>query len=105
MSVSLLNVMLADDVERLLDNEMLRQDPDDDRRFSRDQARAIIHAALWAYSARADSMAAAYAFLSLMEAIGIKGWAFEDDEVDALADYRVKKWRETAALPAPHGKE
>jgi hypothetical protein len=86
MTVSLLNVMLADKVTALLDDPHVRVNVEDEHRgFTRDQASAIIHAALWAYSARAGSTAEAYARMSLFDAIGLKSWSFKegDDEIGA----------------------
>lgn len=75
---SLLNVTLADDVEKLLSNKALREDSQDlVRAMSRDQASAVIHAALWAYSCRSDSFAACYAMDALYHALGLETWTFK----------------------------
>ena len=78
MSWSLLNGMLAADVEKLLSNEALREDsPDLQRAISKDTAMAVIHAALWAYSSRAGSTASAYAMSHLYDALGLETWTFK----------------------------
>lgn len=51
--------------------------PDAERAFSREKTAAIIHAALWAHSARSGSTASAYAINSLFEAIGLETWTFK----------------------------
>lgn len=79
MAVSLLNVLIADKVEALLDDPHVRDNlKDDERGFTKVQASAIIHAALWAYSARAGSTAEAYARINLFDAIGLKSWSFKE---------------------------
>lgn len=84
MTVSLLNVLVADKVNALLDDPHVRDNlPDDQRGFTREQATAIIHAALWAYAARAGSTAEAYARMGLFEAIGLKTWSFKEPEQPA----------------------
>lgn len=74
---SLLNVMLHKDVEQLLTHELLDDLPDAERAFSREKTAAIIHAALWACSARSGSTASAYAINSLFEAMGLETWTFK----------------------------
>lgn len=84
MAVSLLNVLVADKVNALLDDPHVRDNlPDDQRGFTREQATAIIHAALWAYAARAGSTAEAYARMGLFEAIRLKTWSFKEPEQPA----------------------
>jgi hypothetical protein len=81
MAVSLLNVLVADKVNALLDDPHVRDNLSDDQRgFTRDQAEAVIHAAVWAYSARAGSTAEAYARMSLFDALGLKSWSFKEPE-------------------------
>lgn len=81
MAWSLLNHMIADKVNELLDSQKDAYPPEEPRFYSREQAAAIIHAALWGYSARASSTAGAYAGSNLFDALGLKWWTF--DEADA----------------------
>jgi len=73
--------MLADDVEKLLDNELLQDGtPDGERAFSRAKCLEIIHATLWAHGARSGSTASAYAIHSLFDALGLESWSFKEPE-------------------------
>lgn len=74
---SLLNLMLSEDVERLLKHELLDGLSDAERAFSREKTAAIIQAALWAHSARSGSTASAYAINSLFDAMGLETWTFK----------------------------
>jgi hypothetical protein len=65
MAWSLLNHEIADSVNELLDARKDDYPPEVARFFSREQAAAIIHAALWGYGVRADSTAGVYAGMSL----------------------------------------
>jgi hypothetical protein len=77
-ATSLLNLVLAEDVDKLLQHPTLREDSADlERAMSKDKAAEIIHAVLWAYSSRAGSFASAYAFDALFEAIGLESWVFK----------------------------
>ena len=76
-----MNHMIADKVNELLDGQKDAYPPDEPRFYSREQAAAIIHAALWGYGVRASSTAGAYAGSNMFEALGLKWWTF--DEADA----------------------
>jgi hypothetical protein len=81
----------ADKVNDLLDLSKDTYPPEEERFFSREQALAIINAALLGYSVRADSTAGAYAAMNLYGALGLKGWTFDDTEAAALQAFRNKK--------------
>ena len=74
MAVSLLNVLSNDRVQELLNHIDEGNEGREDmerRAMSRETASSIIHACLWAYSARPTDTAGGYAWLSLWEALGI----------------------------------
>lgn len=91
MAWSLKNHMIAGEVEKLLDADKDAYPPEVKRFFSREQALAIIHAAMWGYGVREDSTAGAYAALNLYNALGLKGWTFDQEEADALNRFRADK--------------
>ena len=81
MSWSLLNHMVAEHVDAVLSEvERVHGEPIPDK----DQARAGIHAVLWHATSRPGSTAAGYAWMNLMEALGIKRWSFRDDWSDVF---------------------
>lgn len=88
---SLLNGMRAEEVEALIAHEDNSYDPDIVRFFPREKALAIVRSAIWGYAARQDSTAGAYAFMNLIEALGLKGWTFDQEEADALQRFRNEK--------------
>ena len=65
MTWSLLNYESAEDVNALLDKVKDYYPPDVKRAMTREKAASIIHACLWAYAAREDSLAGAYAWIAL----------------------------------------
>jgi len=79
---------VADMIEALLDTHDHLYPPGVPRFYSREKARAIIKAALWAYSARSDSTAGAYAAIDLFTALGLKDWTFEEEEAAVLRKHR-----------------
>ena len=85
MAWSLGSIMIAPKVEALLD-ESDTYGPEVELFFSRDKARSIICAALWGYGCRSDSDAGAYAFMNLMQAVGVKRLSFKDDWSDIKID-------------------
>jgi hypothetical protein len=98
MAWSLLNHMIADKVKALLDAQKDNYGPDVPRFFSREKAEAIIHAAIWGYSSREDGTAGCYAFMNLMDALGIKTWSVDEDEAKAIQELRAKRAQERCAL-------
>jgi len=79
MSWSLLNNVMAEKVEALLNDEHIRQSLEDGQRaLPREEALAVIHAALWAYSSRKGSTASAYAMTNMYEALGLETWTFKE---------------------------
>ena len=78
MAWSLLNTTIADKVSELLDEHKDAYPPDVPRFFSREQALSIIHAAIWGYAVREDSTAGCYAADNLYNALGLKGWTFDE---------------------------
>lgn len=79
MSWSLLNNVMAEKVEALLNDEHIRQSLDDGQRaLSREEALAVIHAALWAYSSRQGSTASAYAMKNMFDALHLDTWTFKE---------------------------
>jgi hypothetical protein len=99
MAWSLLNHIAADKVSALLDEHKDTYPPDEPRFYSREQAAAIIHAALWGYSVRADSTAGCYAGTNMFEALGLKWWTFDED--DALAHRELAQKRMRAKYETP----
>jgi hypothetical protein len=97
MAWSLLNAMIADKVTALLDEQKDSYPPEVARFYSREQAAAIIHAALWGYSCRSDSTAGCYAGSNLFDALGLKSWTFDEDEAAAFHEIRNKMLREKYA--------
>lgn len=84
-------------VNELLDaNTGAHYGPEVRRFYSREQAAAIIHAALLGYSVRAGSTAGGYAAISLFEAIGLKFWSFDKDEAEACSALCMKLQQERA---------
>jgi len=77
VSWSLLNSMVADKVDALLANELLAGLQDGERALTKAQATAVIHAALWAYSARSGSFASAYAMDNLFHVLELETWTFK----------------------------
>jgi hypothetical protein len=70
MTFSLLNAVVAKQVEALLDAEPVRQDlRDDERMMARDEALRIIHATIWAYSSRGGDFSGCYALSALADAL------------------------------------
>lgn len=94
MAWSLLNHMIADKVNDLLDTQKDAYGPEETRFFSRETAAAIIHAAVWAHGCRESSTAAVYAASNLFNALGLKGWTFDEDEAAALQEFRRKRAQE-----------
>jgi hypothetical protein len=84
MAWSLLNHMIAGKVTELLDAHKDDYPPEVRRLYSREQALSIIHAAIWGYACRADSSAAAYAGSHMFEALGLKGWTWDESVASAL---------------------
>lgn len=82
MAWSLLNHLIAEKVEELLKEQDCSYGPDVKRWFSREQAAAIIHAALWGYSVREDSTAGCYAAHNLTETLGIKWQCFDEQSAE-----------------------
>jgi hypothetical protein len=97
MTWSLMNHMIADKVGALLDEQKDVYGPEVERFFSREKAAAIIHAAIWGYGVRADSTAGAYAAMNLFDALGLKGWTFDQQEADALERFRQERCSRRAA--------
>jgi hypothetical protein len=98
---SLKNHLVADKVNALLDEDKDAYPPEVVRFFPKDKALSIIHAAIWGYGVREDSTAGCYAFMNLMEALGIKCWTFDADEAEQFRAIREKLHREKyAALDA-----
>src|SRR5262245_51853516 len=91
MTWSLESAMVADKVNDLLDLFKDTYPPEVERFFSRKKALAIINAALCGYSVRADSTAGAYVAMNLYDALGLKGWTFDDTEAAALQAFRSKR--------------
>jgi hypothetical protein len=98
MAWSLLNHMIADKVKALLDDQS-GYGPDVPRFFPREKAEAIIHAAIWGYSSREGGDAGCYAFMNLMDALGIKAWTFDEDEAKEIREMWTRRMRERAASP------
>lgn len=94
MSWSLLNHSIADKVSELIDAHKDDYPPEEPRFFSREQALAIIHAAIWGYSVRASSTAGCYAATNLYEALGLKWWTFDAEE--AAIFQKIAQERQTA---------
>lgn len=69
MTASLLNAMMAHDIEKLLTDEHISTYADDERALRKETASAIIHAVLWAYSSRSGSFASCYAFEAMTDAL------------------------------------
>lgn len=89
MAWSLMNHMAAQSVTTLLDEHEEQFGALHDRK----KAEGIIHAALWLCASRPDSTAAAYAWMKLMEVLGIKRWFFSEE--------RLEEWcRRRADTPA-----
>jgi hypothetical protein len=100
MVMSLLNMMLADKVNALLDEVEDGYPLDVERGCSREKAAAIIHAALWCRSSRADATAAAYATMALFEAIGIKCWTFDEEEAAEMRAVQEQRYARRHAVEA-----
>lgn len=90
MAWSLMNHMIAEKVAALVDEQKDGYPPTVVRFFTREKALGIIHAALWGHGVREDSTAGCYAFMNLMEVLGIKSWTFDEDEA---AEFRVVRER------------
>lgn len=90
MAWSLGNYMITEDVEKLVASKDDVYEPGIERAFSREQALSIIHAAIWGYGCRAGTTAGAYAFMNLMEALGIKAWSFEAED-KVLSDAAIRE--------------
>lgn len=89
MSWSLLNAVMAKDVEEILASEHLRPElTDDERAMKKEECLAVIHAALWAYSSRAGSTASAYAFSNLYDALGLESWKFKERPTHSAGEQR-----------------
>lgn len=70
MTFSLLNQIVAKQVEDFLTSEPIRQDlRDDERMMGREEALRIIHATLWAYSSRGGDFSGCYALSALADAL------------------------------------
>ncbi|MDR3488782.1 MAG: hypothetical protein P4M05_28255 [Bradyrhizobium sp.] len=91
MAWSLLNHMVADKVEALIKEQDDVYGPEVKRFYPTSVAKAIIHAALWGYGVRDDSTAGSYAGSALFDALGLKGWTFDQEEADALQRFRNEK--------------
>lgn len=75
---SLLNLMMAKQVAALFENDLVRSEmPDEERMMSREEAEAVIHAAIWAYSCDRTSTAGAMAKFSLFDALRLESWKFK----------------------------
>jgi hypothetical protein len=86
-----MNQIIAEKVEELLDaSGGANYGPEVGRFYSREQAAAIIHAALLGYGARAGSTAGAYAAANLFDTIGLKFWCFDKDEAEACSALCMK---------------
>lgn len=81
---------IAEKVDELLEAVAAQYGPEVERFYSREQAAAIIHAALLGYSVRAGSTAGGYAAINLFEAIGLKFWSFDKDEAEACSALCMK---------------
>lgn len=92
MTWSLLNHLVADKVNELLDANAT-YGPEVERFYSRNQAAAIIHAALWGYGVRSDSTAGAYAAMNMFEALGIKAWSFDAEEAEAIRKLQTERYQ------------
>jgi hypothetical protein len=107
MAWSLLNHMVADKVEELLKAHDDDYPPDVKRWYTREQAAAIIHAAIWAYSVREGSTAGCYAASNLFDALGLKWQCFDEKTAEwaqnaYTANLRVRGWGEVFDL-GQHG--
>lgn len=96
MVVSLFNVLIAEKVKELVQEASKSYPPEVERGMNQERTMAIIHAALWAHTCRVDSTAAAYARMSVFEALGLKNWTFDEDESEALAEFRRRRYAEQA---------
>jgi hypothetical protein len=109
MAWSLANILAAEEVEKLIAAKDDEYPPEIERFFDRGKALAIVHAALWGYGCRADSTAGAYAFMNLMEALGIKAWSFDEEDRQLLSDAYMKRHLAKSPAPSredsPHGRE
>lgn len=94
MSWSQMNHRIAEQVDALLDTQKDAYPPDVARFYSRDTAAALIHAAIWGYSVRADSTAGVYAAENLFEALGLKAWSFDAEEAKEFQALRHKRQRD-----------
>lgn len=83
MTWSLLNGMIAADVEKLVASQDGSYPPSEPRGIDRTNALALIHAVIWAYSSRASSTTAAYAMANLYEALGIDVFRSKFERLDA----------------------
>lgn len=97
MSWSLMNHIIAEKVDSLVEGQTKSYAPEVERSMSREICLSVIHAALWAHGARGDSMAGAYAHLNLYNALGLKGWTFDDEEQALLVAHRTKRADEQRA--------
>ena len=75
-----------------------RYPPEVPRLFSREQARSIISGALAGYGSRSEGTSGAYAFLGIMDAIGIKGWTYQPGHEPELSRLRNSHTALVAAL-------
>lgn len=107
MAWSLLNHQAADDVSALLDRHAETYGPDVARFYSREQALAIIHAALWGYAVRSESTAGAYAADAMFRALGLATWSFDPQDAPILQAAwreRAEKKRAETATPSSNGR-
>ncbi|WP_292325757.1 hypothetical protein [Mesorhizobium sp.] len=88
---SLANILAAEDVEKLVAKKDDEYPPEVERFFDRGKTLAIIHAALWGYGCREGSTAGCYAFMNLMEALGIKAWSFDEEDRKLLSDAYMRR--------------
>ena len=96
MSWSQMNHRIADQIEALLDTQKDAYPSDVARFYSRDTAAALIHAAIWGYSVRADSTAGVYAAGNIFEALGLKAWSFDAEEAKEFHTLRHKRRRDAS---------
>lgn len=101
MSWSLLNSMLAAEVDTLLSKAGEGLGENDARGISKEKALAAIHGIIWLYACRDGSTASAYASFNLFEALGLKDWSFDDEEAKAFQEVRAKMWRDRAIATTP----
>lgn len=97
MAWSLLNSMIADKVNELLDAQKDAYPEGVERFYSREQAAAIIHAAIWGHSVRSDSTAGAYAGSNMFDALGLKWWTFDEADAARHRDLAQQIMREKIA--------